>query len=44
MIRIVLIRPINATVEDIMKALLRTPPAGHSATRKQEPTKKAKKR
>jgi hypothetical protein len=39
------IPPINASVEDIMKALLRTPPppAGHPATRK-KPTKKAKKR
>jgi hypothetical protein len=34
--------PVNATVEDIMKALLATPPppAGHPATRKQKPAKK----
>jgi hypothetical protein len=39
--------PVNATVEDIMKALLATPPppAGHPATRKQQSKPKpAKKR
>ena len=34
------IPPVTGTVEDIMKALLRTPPppAGHPSTRKQKPT------
>jgi hypothetical protein len=36
------IPPINASVEDIMKALLRTPPppAGHPTTRQAKPNKK----
>jgi hypothetical protein len=38
--------PLKGSVEDIMKALLRTPPppAGHPATRKQKPAKKAAKK
>jgi hypothetical protein len=34
--------PINVSLEDAMKALLRTPPppAGHPSTRKQKPAKK----
>ena len=40
------IPPVTGTVEDIMKALLRTPPppAGHPSTRKQKPAKKAAKK
>jgi hypothetical protein len=36
----------GASVEDIMKALLRTPPppVGHPSTRKQKPAKKAAKK
>lgn len=38
--------PVKATVEDIMKALLATPPppAGHPSTRKQKVAKKSPKR
>lgn len=38
--------PVSASVEDIMKALLKTPPppAGDPSTRKQAPKKKAAKK
>lgn len=40
------IPPLKGSLEDIVKALLATPPppAGHPATRKQKPTKKAAKK